>query len=175
MCLLQNINIIGLKPVFISVLPLLIALYFGNYNAYKILFLLLIGYILLFILIILNSFEIVVIEGNTNYERNGEEGKHNLYFFYFFDKMIKPAITEEEIKGYEFECIYPINKTKKFSKEHINTLKNVIDNLDDNENSPTQNNFNANEDSVTENFVVEDKDKEKEKEKEKEINKEIIR
>ena len=63
----------SLERVFIVMIPLLIALYFGNSNVYKVLFLMLIGYILLFtVFCVYNSVD-GFMECAITYEEDGKE------------------------------------------------------------------------------------------------------
>lgn len=63
-------DMIGLYSIFTLALPLPIALYFGHNNVYKVLFLLLIGYIILIILLLANIFEVENLDMNILFKIN---------------------------------------------------------------------------------------------------------
>ena len=102
---INKTNITGLYPIFILALPLLIALFFGHNNPYKVLFLLLIGYIILITLGLLNMdriFDIVAYKTNMNYKRDGI-----LYSRDFFTFLIgEPVIGDfkaEDVEKFRFD------------------------------------------------------------------------
>ena len=95
-------NIKELLPIFILSLPLLIALYFGHNNVYKVLFLLLIGYIILFILLLANTVDVFMYNVNISFKRDGILYNKNAYTVGFLDRDLK-KITANEIERCNIE------------------------------------------------------------------------
>lgn len=98
-------NITGLYQICILALPLLIALFFGHNNPYKVLFLLIIGYVILTILILLNMdriFDIVFYRTNMNYKKDGILYSRD-FFTILMGEPVREDFTAEDVEKYRFD------------------------------------------------------------------------
>lgn len=103
---IQGFDMNSLKLTFYSLLPLLIALIFGYDNVYKVLFLLLIGYIIYLILYCINTFDCRMVTLDINYERGGQKMKEkHLGIILGIPSRDPPAL--DEVRNIEIKSLQP--------------------------------------------------------------------
>ena len=127
--LTNDINIIGLKPIVISLLPLLLALFLGHSNVYKVLFIMLVGYILLLVVYSLNTFTEEIQEYTTFYTRGGLDFEEKRLQISLYKRGEKANVQPHEINKIAVSSIVPyqeqtVNLTMTDVAEALKKIRN---------------------------------------------------